>query len=143
MTPQPSALAALQRQFRDILNSAQESYGVGLTVELSKDDYEVLRKLAEQWRTQAQGESWMMELAHEIKTNAEDHPNDYIAKFAMQWAFKLYARATTDPSPSTAALREALRECAELLESIYKGGPKSWVAERARTLLAGDSRAND
>jgi hypothetical protein len=43
----------------------------------------------------AQSVAWMMDLAKEIRANAEDHPNDYISKFALLWADQLAARSVT------------------------------------------------
>lgn len=55
----------------------------------------------------AQGEQgeqgdWMLTLAKEIKANAEDHPQDYISKFALLWADQLAARYIADRQPAPA-----------------------------------------
>ena len=57
----------------------------------------------------AQGGEWMLRLAKEIKANAEDHPGDYIAKFALAWADELAARAiSSTPTPATGSGGEAV-----------------------------------
>lgn len=45
------------------------------------------------------GGGWIMALAKEIRANAEDHPNDYISRFALDWADELACRAITTPPP--------------------------------------------
>lgn len=153
-TPQPSALAALQ-QLSQRMRQQHEHHKTGVYThgqppELSEHWANELDRAIAAWPTQAQGEAVAKVLVFpnghtrfywkdELKLAERDQAVWNTGHERTVELVPLY----THPSPSTAALREALTDCVELLESIYKGGPKSWVAERARTLLEGDSREND
>ncbi len=82
-----------------------------------------------------EGEPWMMELAKEIKANAEDHPKDYISKFALQWADVLAARAVAAPAAvPVSELNELAARWSYLMPSIY-WKTKNECADELRALI--------
>jgi hypothetical protein len=136
MTPQPSALAALQRYDID---------GKGVRYLSVNGYYFVADDVLAAWPTQAQGAvAWQQRRNfhthgygdwENISKNAYDdgvtHPN-------INWQ---YRKLSTHPSPSTAALREAyeraIEECPNAVLNL--GDAKGWIRERTRTLLEGDN----
>lgn len=152
-TPQPSALASLQRYERRAPDGSNKYRYYFLVDEViaawaAQDeqpyfDYNTVHGLHPAWPTQAQGEAVAFRKRYSDGTFtawmdiALWSPGDKVAEYAY-----------THPSPSTAALREALRDMADLAYDFVEGelaGTKYYEAnmariERARTLLDGDSR---
>lgn len=96
----------------------------------------------------AQGREWMLRLAKEIKANAEDHPGDYIAKFALAWADELAARAiSSTPTPATGSGGEAAElaayeawftgEQGKAYDGMWTFARAAWLARAAHPAQAG------
>lgn len=143
MTPQPSALAALKRYTIE----AHAVFGTLVAEALERDWGEYVRwnDVLAAWPTQAQGEAY----AYSYRLGDQTFLcNINPATFAKRDGFPAPTDITplyTHPSPSTAALREALRDLMLKVVAFAnnEGANGSFTsmldsAEHARTLLAGE-----